>query len=695
MGLSPDSMFKCLLNHPLRRLFWRKKDSNASDPSDVKAPWHVETPLGGSSSSVFALIIGIDQYVDPKYQLQGAVNDGRNMEEYLKSNLPSTKIRSLYDQHATRDSIIKEIRQVILNEDIRRQDPILIFYAGHGGEASPPANWSIQDQKIQVLIPQDYDEDSKVITDQGFAALLQELASAKGDNITVILDCCHSGSMTRNSPFDQIASRNRAIQITKPLSPDVDQDIFNARETSYKLPDRPFQYSGSASHVLLAACGESECALEEGGQGAFTRALLSTMREIGYKNMTYAEAIRRLPPLSAQSPRCEGKNRDRLFFSSMRPNRDRSWHEVHTEGNDLIIQAGMAHGITKDTKFVLSECRSQDGPTLGLFSVDKVLTFTSTISLSTPRLIKGPIYARPTVVTERLGVDSIHMTPEKGTSTHGSQLQQYSFVNREEASVEIDIDGDYMTFTNVDTRIQSLGYTGMPYRVSLREMDINRTVIQAANDFHRFLNLAGGDETLGKLVKMEYIRLERPPNTYFAPAVPAGNGEDLCRDSLVTVSAGDGLYGIRITNNSNIQLYPHLFLFDCSDLSIEIYYRPPVVNSEDKDAPLQPCGGLLTLGYGTGGVRAWRHSVREKEIYREGGVLQDAQDLDVNIFKLFLTSRPMDLTFMEQGSPFFGDNRVAKRMTSPKVDVWATVDILFQAAEWSFSTLYCVASLNI
>jgi hypothetical protein len=91
--------------------------------------------------------------------------------------------------------------------------------------------------------------------------------------------------------------RTRTIRIAKPLPDDVDQDIFRrwgARATS--VPS-PFQYTGAASHVLLAACAANERAIEEEGRGIFTLALLNTIKDVGYQNLTYAEIIRRLPPL--------------------------------------------------------------------------------------------------------------------------------------------------------------------------------------------------------------------------------------------------------------------------------------------------------------------------------------------------------------------------------------------------------------
>jgi hypothetical protein len=132
---------------------------------------------------LFALIIGIDKYRNPQYQLEGAVKDAIEIENYLRSCFPSPRIRVLHDNDATRDSIIRELDDLIQSPLIKRQDPILIFYAGHGGETAPPQGWAAQNGKIQMLMPQDYNEDGNVITDVAFVTLLEELASNKGDNI--------------------------------------------------------------------------------------------------------------------------------------------------------------------------------------------------------------------------------------------------------------------------------------------------------------------------------------------------------------------------------------------------------------------------------------------------------------------------------------------------------------------------------
>jgi hypothetical protein len=87
--------------------------------------------------------------------------------------------------------------------------------------------------------------------------------------------------------------RKRAIQIDRSLPNNVDQDIFKRNKAWSKSAYRPRQTLGTASHVLLAACGANESAFEDDGRGAFTRALLDVMK-LGSRCLSYYEIIQRI-----------------------------------------------------------------------------------------------------------------------------------------------------------------------------------------------------------------------------------------------------------------------------------------------------------------------------------------------------------------------------------------------------------------
>ena len=144
------------------------------------------------SSHLFALIIGINEYESRDIpNLVGAVPDADAMRYYLQEHLgvPSSQITDLRNSKATRAAIIDGIEAFSLSNEIKVGDPILIYYAGHGGSADTPKGWEIGGSgKIELLVPYDHSSlkggnPKHGIPDRTLGSLLSHLASKKGDNI--------------------------------------------------------------------------------------------------------------------------------------------------------------------------------------------------------------------------------------------------------------------------------------------------------------------------------------------------------------------------------------------------------------------------------------------------------------------------------------------------------------------------------
>lgn len=148
---------------------------------------------------MYALIIGINKYSDFRNYtaLRGCVTDGQSVVKYLVSRLfvPPENIRYLYDSEATYSAIIREIKCFGRGNPPRGNsgDPILIYYAGHGGETPPPSRWGYRaNEKIQVLIPYDCGDRTRdgaeicAIPDYIIGDLLKDIADRIGHNIVRI-----------------------------------------------------------------------------------------------------------------------------------------------------------------------------------------------------------------------------------------------------------------------------------------------------------------------------------------------------------------------------------------------------------------------------------------------------------------------------------------------------------------------------
>lgn len=138
----------------------------------------------------FALTIAINQYQYHRYPLlKGCVADAEDVEHYLSSGLgvPSSQIRSLRNQEATRSAILKALKAFESDKSIGYGDPILIYFAGHGGETRQQTQTGTTD--IQFLIPYDCEmrdrngEKVHGIPDFLLGQILKQIGNVKGNNI--------------------------------------------------------------------------------------------------------------------------------------------------------------------------------------------------------------------------------------------------------------------------------------------------------------------------------------------------------------------------------------------------------------------------------------------------------------------------------------------------------------------------------
>ncbi len=275
---------------------------------------------------LFALVIGIDKHLSNGVRdLSGAVADTDAVNEFLEVTLgvPQCQIKNLRNEEATRIAIETAIQDLGNNPAIKKDDPILIFYAGHGAEANAPSGWRSANGKIQMLVPYDFILDGSTDSQRGqgvlhlrLSHLLADLAAKKSDNIvrfplflsrvvseqahrqTVILDCCHSGSSTRADDNDPtFAVRGIDLPETYTVTQDLLHDIEPDARAS--LVAKGFETTGLLSHVLLSACKHGQEAGERDGHGIFTSALLSLLRESQVDKLTYRDMITNLPDLPA------------------------------------------------------------------------------------------------------------------------------------------------------------------------------------------------------------------------------------------------------------------------------------------------------------------------------------------------------------------------------------------------------------
>jgi len=140
-----------------------------------------------------ALLIGINRYLIPGADLRGCVNDVKNIRGALLSFFAfrSSDIKALTDRGATKKAMQSAIQALVASG--KKGDVLYLHYSGHGSNV-PDKNGDEADHRDEILCPTDLDWKDP-LTDDWLRMTFNKLKA--GVNLTVVMDCCHSGTNTR------------------------------------------------------------------------------------------------------------------------------------------------------------------------------------------------------------------------------------------------------------------------------------------------------------------------------------------------------------------------------------------------------------------------------------------------------------------------------------------------------------------
>jgi len=300
--------------------------------------------MRSKGSRFWALIIGNDTY--EKSPLGGCVNDTNLVRRFLLTylNVPSNQIHSLVN--ADRDTMVNALYDLRDNNKIRYGDNILIHYSGHGSSYKARDFFQSESARagsIEAICPVDRSANVPDISERELSSILSEIHAAKGPNITIVFDCCHSGGALRSSKND--------VRYIPPIEgPDGIRLMFRTaelhpRRASNALPLTSEDWEADvSSFVQLAACQDFQLAKEKnfettedshhegrsprevrplGGitgpslrHGLFTFALIKILKSDKGRDVTYESVIELMGRLAdMQVPVVVGSRKNsRLWF---------------------------------------------------------------------------------------------------------------------------------------------------------------------------------------------------------------------------------------------------------------------------------------------------------------------------------------------------------------------------------------------
>lgn len=248
--------------------------------------------------TIYALLVGINDYQTPVPKLNGCVPDVKSMEAYL-SGLPDTPVEFmiLTDKAATKTNIVSGFRDHL--SKAKATDVAFFYFSGHGTqEEADEVFWrSEPSHRLQALVcydgivEQNGQQTFNLLADKELRYLLHKLSKTEAHILTVF-DCCHSGDNTR-SQQPKVAARRYAPQ--NRLTYAVPKRSWAQFLFSDQLPREAFTRQSVADlmpegrHIQIAACAPDESAFEQDGRGVFTHTLLDVLQRsegsVSYYNL--------------------------------------------------------------------------------------------------------------------------------------------------------------------------------------------------------------------------------------------------------------------------------------------------------------------------------------------------------------------------------------------------------------------------
>ncbi len=275
--------------------------------------------------------------------LDGCLNDVDAMHDVLiaRYGFAPANVVVLKDTEATRERIFSTIRERLVN-GASPGDEVLFFYAGHGSQVTNSKS-SEPDKKDETTVPADAYSGAPDIRDKEIKKIFNEVLD-KGVKLTLIFDCCHSGSIARGLPGPE------KIRFLEPDPRDV---------ADPSSPEPPPEERGA---VVLSSTQDADPAAEappdEQGlvHGAFSLALLKVINtappglpvdQIFYRTKAMMQAGgRRQEPVKAGPA---DRLRAPLFGGSATAGSGRTRIPVVrvSDEGEVLLQGGIALGLTE------------------------------------------------------------------------------------------------------------------------------------------------------------------------------------------------------------------------------------------------------------------------------------------------------------------------------------------------------------
>ena len=248
-----------------------------------------------------AFLVGLNRYPDPRNNLKGCVNDVLLMAKTLREQYgfaAPSDVRLLTDERATTANVRKGLEWLV--GDAAAGDSLVFHYSGHGSQVRDVHGDELSDSLDEIICPYDMDWDDP-FTDDDLAGICGRVP--KGTLLTVVLDCCHSGTGLRDFLRPDLPIRYKFLPAPVEVRHRSERNIENRgidRSVTMTGPDRKLdvRHFGisltKTNAVLIAGCRSDQTSadawIDGDYHGALTYYLWRSLRDAKWTT-TYRKLI--------------------------------------------------------------------------------------------------------------------------------------------------------------------------------------------------------------------------------------------------------------------------------------------------------------------------------------------------------------------------------------------------------------------
>ncbi len=221
----------------------------------------------------FALLIGINDYKggDRSFSsLSGCTTDVDLQQRLLihRFGFQPEHIKTLKNSAATRDGILQAFETHLINQ-VKPDDIVVVHYSGHGSQVVDPT--PIQGNRLNsTLVPYGAEQSNgdRTVNDIMGRTLFLLVSALQTNNVTVVLDCCHSGGATRG--VGRVRSGNSTGNYYPSQAELGYQEKWRARQDLSPAQLRALRAETVAKGAVLASADRDQEALDWPFAGNFS-----------------------------------------------------------------------------------------------------------------------------------------------------------------------------------------------------------------------------------------------------------------------------------------------------------------------------------------------------------------------------------------------------------------------------------------